>query len=188
MVHTFDRSLTLEEFLAQPETKPASQYIKGWVVQKPIPQGEHSNLQGDLTAAINVLRTQKTARAFPELRYTFDDRSVIPDISVFVADRIPHDETGRLARHFTIAPDWSIEILSPQQAQSKVIQNILHCLEHGTQIGWLIDPYELLVFVYFLDRSTQVFDDLDTPLPVPEFASQLTVTLRDIRSSFESFI
>lgn len=54
-----------------------------------MPQGEHSALQGDLAATINGLRTRKIARAFPELRCTFGGRSIIPDISVFVADRIP---------------------------------------------------------------------------------------------------
>lgn len=32
--------ITLEEFLKLPETKPASEYIEGQIVQKPIPTGE----------------------------------------------------------------------------------------------------------------------------------------------------
>lgn len=37
--------LSLEEFLALPETKPASEYIDGQIYQKPMPQGKHSKLQ-----------------------------------------------------------------------------------------------------------------------------------------------
>lgn len=83
MVQTPPQPLTLEAFLQLPETKPASEYIDGKIVQKPIPQGKHSVIQGDLTAAINAsLKSQKIARAFPELRCTFGDRSTVPDVSV----------------------------------------------------------------------------------------------------------
>jgi Uma2 family endonuclease len=37
--------LTLEEFLKLPETKPASEYIEGEIIQKPMPKIKHSRLQ-----------------------------------------------------------------------------------------------------------------------------------------------
>ena len=46
MVQTSEQTLTLEEFLELPETKPASEYINGQVSQKPMPQGKHSLLRG----------------------------------------------------------------------------------------------------------------------------------------------
>ena len=45
MVQVPEKPLTLEEFLTLPETKPASEYIAGQVIQKPMPQGKHSKLQ-----------------------------------------------------------------------------------------------------------------------------------------------
>lgn len=39
MVQTPTKILTLEEFLEQPETEPASEYIDGQIIQKPMPQG-----------------------------------------------------------------------------------------------------------------------------------------------------
>ena len=42
------QTLTLEAFLELPEAKPASEFIDGKMIQKPIPQGEHSLLQGKL--------------------------------------------------------------------------------------------------------------------------------------------
>ena len=35
-----------------------------------------------------------------------------------------------------------LKILSPDQSQTKVTKNILHYLQHGTEVGWLIDPYD----------------------------------------------
>lgn len=71
MAQTSTKTLTLEEFLKLPETKPASEYINGKVVQNPMPQGKHSQLQGKLVTAINqVVEGQKIALAFPGLRCT----------------------------------------------------------------------------------------------------------------------
>ena len=65
MVQTPTKILTLEEFLEQPETEPASEYLDGEIIQKPMPQGEHSAIQTELTPAINAaLRSKQIARAF----------------------------------------------------------------------------------------------------------------------------
>lgn len=97
MVQTPVQRLTLEEFLALLETKSASKYIDGQIIQKPIPQGKHSSIQTELSTAINArLRPQKIDRAFSELRCTFDDRSIIPNISIFSWDRIARDQNGGL--------------------------------------------------------------------------------------------
>ncbi len=45
--------LTLDEFLKLPETEPASDFINGEIIQKPMLQGEHSLLQTTLCETIN---------------------------------------------------------------------------------------------------------------------------------------
>ncbi|HEY9821397.1 MAG TPA: Uma2 family endonuclease, partial [Candidatus Sericytochromatia bacterium] len=130
MVKAPTQTLTLSEFLKLPETKPASEYINGQIIQKPLPQGKHSKLQGKLVTAINeVVEVQRIALAFPELRCTFGGRSIVPDVAVFAWERIPLDQNGDVANVFQAAPDWTIEILSPDQSQTKVTGNILHCLK-----------------------------------------------------------
>ncbi|WP_434686566.1 Uma2 family endonuclease [Pseudanabaena minima] len=186
MVQTPTKSLTLTEFLSLPETKPASEFIDGEIIQKPMPQGKHSTLQLDLGSSINLaLKTQRIARAYSELRCTFGGRSIVPDISVFIWEHIPRDRDGKVANIFEIAPDWTIEILSPDQSQTKVIRNILHCLSHGSQMGWLIDPNEEIVFVYFGDRTLAIFEDKSAVLPVPDFAKGLNLTVGQLFSWLE---
>lgn len=122
MIKSLTKTITLDEFLQLPETKPANEYIDGKIIPKPIPQGKHSTIQGELVPTINtVVKPKRIARAFPELRCTFGGRSTVPDIAVFVWDRIPRDENGEIANAFLIAPDWTIEILSPDQSQTKVL-------------------------------------------------------------------
>jgi len=119
---------------------------------------------------------------FPELRCTFGGRSTVPDIVVFTGDRIPRDENGEIANAFNIAPDWTIEILSPSQNQTKVTKNILHYLKHGTQMGWLIDPGEQTVLVYRPRQEIEVFDESEAMLPMPSLASELMLTVENLFS------
>jgi Uma2 family endonuclease len=181
MVHTPIRSMTLAEFLAMPETKPASEYIDGQIIQKPMPQGQHSIIQRQLLFAIDpVLSDVGIAQAFPELRCNFAGRSIVPDVAIFESNRIPENERGDVANVFEIAPDWTIEILSPGQSTTKVLRNIKHCVAYGTQMGWLIDPEDRSVIVI---GAGQIFDAIDEPgaiLPVPEFARSIKLTIANI--------
>jgi Uma2 family endonuclease len=186
MVQTPTKPLTLTEFLQIPETKPASEFIDGDIIQKPVPQGKHSTLQLDLASSVNqVLKNKRIARAYSELRCTFGGRSIVPDISVFVWENIPRDRDGKVSNLFEIAPDWTIEILSSDQSQTKVIRNILHCLNHGSQIGWLIDPNEEIVFVYFSDHTLAIFEDKSDLLPVPDFAEGFQLRVCELFSWLE---
>lgn len=190
MVQTSTKPLALEEFLQLPETEPASEYIHGLIIQKPMPQGEHSAIQTELASALNlIVKPKQITRAFTELRCTYPagsrssvygGRSTVPDIAVFLWSRIPRKENGGVANVFSTAPDWTIEVLSPDQSQTKVTKNILHCLKHGTQMGWLIDPDEQSVFVYLPDQPTTVYDELETRLPAPEFAQDFDLTVESL--------
>ena len=187
MVQTRDRTtpateslLTLTEFLEYPETEPASEFIDGEILQKPMPKGKHSYLQLGLAAIIDAaLRKARIARPGTELRCTFGDRSIVPDIAVFKWDNIPRDEDGQVADMFDRAPDWTIEILSPDQSLLRPTKNIFHCLEHGCAMGWLIVPEEMSVLVYAPDGAW-CFDKPSDRLPVPGFAGDLEITIQDL--------
>jgi Uma2 family endonuclease len=158
--------LTLEEFLKLPEAKPASEFINGEIIQKPMPQGEHSLIQTTFCEVINgVAKKQKIAIAFPELRSTFGGQSIVPDIAVFRWERIPLNPSGRITNRFEIPPDWAIEILSPDQRQTKVLGNLLHCSRYGTELGWLIDPEEESVLAVFLGQRVEVYES-SAQLPI----------------------
>lgn len=177
MVQTPSKPITLEEFLRLPETKPASEFIDGNVIQKPMPQGQHSRLQQKLVTAINMLtEEQQIALALP-LRCTFGGRSIVPDIAVFIWKRILTNDDGTIANSFDAHPNWTIEILSPEQSSTRVTSNILHCLNHGTQLGWLIDPNEQLVLGYAPGQQPNLFESPSDRLPMPKFAHLLHLTL-----------
>ena len=158
--------ISLSEFLDLSDTKPASEFIDGKIIQKPMPQGEHNTIQTDLSAAINqVAKPLKIARAYTELRCLCGQDGTVPDITVFYWERIPLTASGRVANRFDIVPDWSIEILSPGQSQTLVMAKILNCLAHGTKLGWLIDPGASAIMVISPDQRIDILTG-DSRLPV----------------------
>ena len=178
MVQTPVKSVSLSEFLQQPETKPASEYIDGRIIQKTMPKADHSAIQGELTAAINAaLKGEKKGRALPELRCVFAERAIVPDITVIPWAEVPRNENGRLAGELLAPPHWMIEILSEGQSQTKVVRKIFHALAHGTQLGWLIDPVEDCVFSYTPDLRTVLYEQPQQRLPVPDFAKDFQLTV-----------
>lgn len=176
MASVLSKKITLHEFLQLSETKPASEYIDGHIIQKPMPKGKHSRLQLSLCNSINEqAENQKIASAFPELRCSFGSRSIVPDVSVFKWDRIPFDAAGEVPDDFLCSPDWTIEILSPEQSSNRVIGNILYCLEYECQLGWLIDPSDRSILVLQPDQSPQLLKDNDTLNLLPEIPLTITV-------------
>jgi Uma2 family endonuclease len=140
--------LTIEEFFKLPgiEESPAWEYVDGVAIQKPMPKIRHSILQKRLVAEVD--HHSETYTALPELRCTFGGRSVVPDVAVIAWHRIRVNEIEEPEDNFVEAPDWAIEILSPDQKANRVIDNLLHGIKHGCQLGWMIDPddYSVLIF------------------------------------------
>ena len=177
MTASVSQSITIEEFLKLPETKPASEYINGEIVQKPMPKGRHSRLQGKLCSTINqVAEDAKIAYAFPELRCSFGERSIIPDVAVFQWNRIIFTKEGEVPDNFKLAPDWTIEILSPEQKPNKVIGNILYCLQHGCRLGWFLDPDDCSVLQFLPGQQPELLQGSDRLLVLGEIKLELTVS------------
>jgi Uma2 family endonuclease len=159
-------SLTLEGFLELPETKPASEFLNGEIIQKPMPQGEHSILQGRLCEVINKnAEPQKIAFAFPELRCVFSENVIVPDVAVFRWERIPRTASGRVANRFELHPDWAIEIRSPDQSTTKLLEKLLQCTQAGSELGWMLDPLEESILIVLPGQKVQVLTG-DATLPM----------------------
>ncbi|QKQ74090.1 Uma2 family endonuclease [Nostoc sp. TCL240-02] len=174
--------ISVEEFLKLPETKPASEYFNGQIYQKPMPQGEHSTLQIELASAINqVAKLQKLAYAFPELRCTFQGRSIVPDIAVFEWQRIPLLPNGKITNKFEIPPDWIIEILSPEQSPNRVISKIIFSIQNGAKLGWLLDSADESIMIFEPKKLPELKEKQDI-LPVLNVLENWQLTVADVFS------
>ncbi len=162
-------ALSLQEFLTQPniESSPAWELMLGGAVQKTMPTLFHSRLQRNLVNYIND-RTNRF-EAVQELRCLVPPYSPVPDISIIACDRLP-DEDGP----FNGAPDWLIEIRSPDQSTLDLQKKILHCLSNGTQLAWLIDLSRQQIWVWEGDDLPLICSGVDI-LPTLSILPELTV-------------
>ncbi len=143
------QGLTLDEFLALPEQKPALEYADGRVTRKVAPKGRHSTLQAELVERINrVARPQRAARAWPELRTTFAGKSYVPDVVVYRAERIPRTATGEIPDDVGTAPDIAIEIVSPRQSVTSLVRRCLWYVANGVAAALLVDPADRSVIIF----------------------------------------
>ena len=187
MSTTLTQKLTLQEFLKSPnlDTSPAWEYVVGEVTQKPTPKVRHSVLQKRLLREVDD--PEGNYLTLPELRCTFGGRSIVPDVVVVAFDKLVLNELGEPDDNFPQAPDWSIEILSPDQSTNRVIDNLLHCLNHGAQLGWLVDPGDRSVLVLTPpkaiaicrgDQQLQMLEGFDLQLTAQDVFSWLDLRQR----------
>lgn len=164
-----------------PETKPASELMDGKITQKPRLQGKHSRIQSKLSSVFNdFLEAQKTGLAFTELRCSFGEAAIVPDVVVLKSGHIPRDRNGDIADRVEVSPDLVVEILSPGQSSTRVLKSIAHCLDYGSQMGWLIDPKEKTVLIFQPNKSMKILDMPTAQLPMPEILSALPLTVGTI--------
>ncbi|MGB2926684.1 MAG: Uma2 family endonuclease [Limnothrix sp.] len=159
---------SLRDFLAQPniEGSPAWEFIEGIATQKPMPTLFHSRLQRNLVNAINQQTTEY--EAIQELRCLVPPFSPVPDISVVKQERL--DQDGALEG----APEWLIEIRSPNQSTLDLQNKILHCLGRETKLAWLIDIERERVWVWENEELPIIYAG-DSLLPTLGDVQGLTV-------------
>jgi Uma2 family endonuclease len=141
------------------------------------PRGQHSALQAELIKRLDQSGLpRKVARAFPELRATFAGASRVPDIAVYRWDRIPRDESGRIANDFFDPPDIAIEIVSPEQSVNALVRRCLWYVAHGVHVALLVDPADESVVGFRSDGRLSAWhaqDKIDLSEVLPDF--ELTV-------------
>jgi Uma2 family endonuclease len=172
------QGLSLEEFLRHPEEEPALEFEDGLVTQKVSPKGQHSTLQGRIVERINRFsEPAKLAFAFPELRTTFGGASRVPDIAVYVWERIPRTAEGRVENDFLEPPDIAIEIVSPEQSVNALVRRCIWYVDHGVRIALLVDPQDESVLAFRPDskpspRRERDRIDIDDVLPGFQLSAQ----------------
>jgi Uma2 family endonuclease len=135
------RRLTLKEFLQLPEQEPALEYFNGMVTQKVSPKQRHSRLQTKLAQHINEFaEPRELAIAFTELRTTYAGASPVPDVAVYVWERLQVDAAGEFLEECVEPPDIAVEIVSPGQPIGELVKKCRWYVEHGARIALLVEP------------------------------------------------
>ncbi|MBD1908632.1 Uma2 family endonuclease [Trichocoleus sp. FACHB-6] len=57
---------------------------------------------------------------------------------------------------------------------------MLHCLQHGSKLGWLLDPDERSVLLYPRGQQPELLQETGDVLPVPDLVAELRLTVGDL--------
>ena len=110
------------------------------------------------------------AFALPELRTTYSGLSRVPDIAVYLWDRIPRRSDGQIEDRFNSPPDIAVEIVSPEQRIADLISKCIWYVKNGVKIALIADPDQDVVLRFRPDALPDVLIgddriDLDEVLP-----------------------
>ena len=136
------RPMTLDEFLKKHEESVVLEYAHGVVTEKMPPAYDHGLLAGLIGHQINAFALpRKLGVAGVEIRSTDLEAGVsrVPDLSVFVWDRIERDRVAR-GLSASIPPDIAIEIASPGQGRQQQIERCREFIDQGSRIAMMFDP------------------------------------------------
>jgi Uma2 family endonuclease len=131
--------------IIDPQTKPASEWIAGRVVQKVSPTQRHASAQARIAAAfmawadatgIGRVGTEWEFRIAPPGEVA---RSLVPDVAFLSYAKVgfDHDEAAQMP---AIAPNVAVEVLSPHDRRRNVDEKIRVYLACGTGLVAVADP------------------------------------------------
>jgi Uma2 family endonuclease len=69
----------------------------------------------------------------------------VPDVAFVCKERLP---STRESGYFPGAPDLAVEVLSPNDLASEVLQKVQNWLDAGCRAVWIVDPARHVVAVY----------------------------------------
>ena len=165
--------------------------IDGFIkLMTPSPSRKHQEISFQLTRILGNYLVKKQCKGFSapsDVRFPKDSESrdekeiytvVQPDIYV-VCDLTKLDDKGCLG-----APDFIIEIVSPDQVQRDVKEKFELYQRHGVKEYWIVNPNDENVNVFVLDENGKYkFQGIfagDDKIPVHIFNGNLKVDLTEV--------
>jgi Uma2 family endonuclease len=148
---------TLDAFLVLPEEKPALEYFHGSVSQKVSPKSYHGGVQFELGRLLyESAGPGRLIRVFTETRATFGGESPVPDLVLYLTERIPRNADGSMVDDFTIPPDLAVEIISLGQTLSAQRSRCRWYVDNGVSASLLVIPRTQTVEVFRPDQAPMV--------------------------------
>jgi Uma2 family endonuclease len=110
------------------------------------------------------VRVNKLGKTFaPDCGYQIfgeqSNRVRFPDGSFIARGRLPGDETP--AGHIRIAPDWALEVVSPNDTADDVEAKRIDFLRAGVKLLWIVYPEWRTVHVYRPGSVATVLTEAD---------------------------
>lgn len=170
-------AVSVEEYL-HTSYRPDCDYVDGELVERNVGELKHSFLQSILGTSLHRATRPLGARVAAGLRIRVSaTRFRIPDITVML-------KSQPLEAVPTRPPFLCIEIVSPDDRMTGIIQRVKEYLAFGVNHVWVVDPASRTAYAYTNEEGREVRDRLTTQSPeisisVPELLAELDQTLKE---------
>ena len=151
MVQTSQTKLTLEEFLASPQSDEPYELVDGEAVPKFSPKRFHAKTQRALLRLLEDWGEER-GEIGVEWSVTLQRRGKawvpIPDLLFVAQERLPDDLGDEPC---PVPPDLAIEIISPDQTFGEMVEKAVDYLAAGVIRVWIVDPRAKSITVFVPD-------------------------------------
>lgn len=147
-----DKFYTINDIYALPDGERA-ELIDGQIYYMAPPSTNHQRILSFLHLEVgNHIRTKGgSCEVFPApfavFLFTDDSKYLEPDISV-ICDKDKVDDHGCKG-----APDWIIEIISPNSRAMDYYTKLSLYREAGVREYWIVDPIKRIILVYDMEHA-----------------------------------
>jgi Uma2 family endonuclease len=155
-----EKLLSLEEYEALPESDLyRDELSRGRLVREPAPGARHGDIVANLTYLLrSYLEQQPVGKALTESGFLLDRAAAVvrrPDVAFVRAVRVPGELS---ASFFDGAPDLAIEVVSPSNRPSNLLQKIAELLAAGTQRVWVVYPQTRTVAEHTSEGDLRIYN------------------------------
>lgn len=173
------KTVTAEELFDMPQNDKKVELVKGEVIYMSPTGGIHGVIASRLDRRLGAYVEQNELGivCIAEAGFTLNrgpDEVRAPDVSFVAKEKLA--KSGIPDEYWDFAPDLAVEVLSPSDRASDVLEKINEYLRAGTKIVWVIDPKSKTALVYRSDGSIRRLtkeDELDGEDVVPGFRCPL---------------
>jgi Uma2 family endonuclease len=137
-----------------PDTKPASEWVNGRVLQKMSPQRKHALAQAVFASELLAwAREHGRGRVGSEWEFRLQPpgevrRPLVPDVAYISYERLAYGATDDIADMPRIAPDVVVEVLSPGDREKDLQEKIRVYLTCGTAAVFEVNTHDRTVTVH----------------------------------------
>lgn len=143
--------MTLDEFLALPETEPASEFACGRIIPRPMPSFFHGYIAA-LFGHLFTVYFERNPIGFvisePRHANRGEGRAYLPDVAIILRTNLPRSREALTRGPLEFRPDIAIEVLSHDDRPVRVADKLAFYLRTGVPLVWIIDPEEQTLTAY----------------------------------------
>ena len=150
--------MTLEEFLES--DLEGYEYVEGELIPKMPTSLNHGKIISKLLLRLLPhVYENELGDVYPaDTGFRVGERLLVPDIAFVSTARIPDD----MDKASPIPPDLAVEVVSPTDVLSRLVEKAFAYLEAGTQLVWVVEPKSKTVMVYRSETDIKLLTRNDT--------------------------